>query len=376
MKNKNNGTLLVDSKPKFDFDDILIVPEVQTTINSRYNDITLDENNLPLLTAPMDTVVDLTNMDEFLDNGITVVLPRTVSLIQFIEKMFTTGYGYYDDKGFSISDKYRDKVFISFGLGDFDDDDYTLQALHKDARILIDVANGHLTKIIDICRDIKKQRPDIIIMVGNIANPETYRVYAESGVVDKIRVGIGAGGGCTTTKNAVVGYPMASLISEIKAIKNDMEQKGHKNLPLIIADGGMKEYGDVIKAMAIGADMVMVGSLFNKAIESCSPNYFGWFKVGPKTAKMLFKRGFKVKKYFRGMSTKAAQKAMGKTVLKTSEGVIRYRFAEYTLAGWLENFKHYLRSSMSYTDCRNLKEYIGGVLYCFISDKAYNRYNK
>ena len=69
---------------KFDFDDILIVPETSTDITSRYKDITLPKI-LPLFTAPMDTVVDLTNIDEFINNGITVVLPRTVRYLNFLE---------------------------------------------------------------------------------------------------------------------------------------------------------------------------------------------------------------------------------------------------------------------------------------------------
>jgi hypothetical protein len=138
----------------------------------------------------------------------------------------------------------------------------------------------------------------------------------------------------------------------------------------------MKNYSDVIKSISLGADYVMVGSLFNKAIESAGYNYLYGIKINNKLANYFFKKGFPVKKHFRGMSTKGAQKAMGKTNLKTSEGVTRYRNVEYTLGGWTENFEHYLRSAMSYCDSRTLEEFIGQAKITLISDNAFKRFNK
>jgi len=76
------------------------------------------------------------------------------------------------------------------------------------------------------------------------------------------------------------------------------------------------------------------------------------------------------------MSTKDAQKAMGKTVFKTSEGVVRYRRVEYHLSGWIENFEHYLRNAMSYCDAQTLDEFVGKAEICQITTKAYDRFNK
>ena len=76
------------------------------------------------------------------------------------------------------------------------------------------------------------------------------------------------------------------------------------------------------------------------------------------------------------MSTKGAQKAMGKTVLKTSEGVVRYIPDEYSIYGWIENFKHYLRNSMSYSDSHNLDEFIGNNNFIEITKHSYDRFNK
>lgn len=346
-------------KPKFDFNDILIVPDVKTHINSRYKDINIS-NKLPIFTAPMDTVVDFENSYEFTKNKINVVLPRTIN---------------YDNK------KYFPDVFYSFGIEDLNDYyngkiSKDFNGFHKNANILIDVANGHMQKILDYAIELKRLRPDIVIMVGNIGNPETYRWYAKHECIDYIRCGIGNGGGCLTTKQSGIGYPIASLIYEIKQIKNEMELEGHDKLPKIVADGGMKDYSDIIKALALGADYVMLGSILNKTLESCADNYLYGIKLNKKWTEFFFKRKFPVKKYFRGMSTKQAQKAMGKTKFKTSEGVVRYQKIEFTLRGWVENFEHYLRNAMSYSGCKTLDEFIGYGTPILITKSAYDRFNK
>lgn len=348
---------------KYDFDDILIKPNTITDIYSRYDDINL-RGKLPLFTAPMDTVVNLTNIDEYLKHGVNVALPRTIKRDDFIE--------FYNNVKFDIRG-----VFFGIGLRDLKKHiKNNLDGFYKNEHILIDVANGHMDIIIKYCKIIKIIRPDIVIMVGNIANPNTYRIYAESQCVDYIRVGIGNGSGCLTTKQSGVGYPMASLIHEIYEIKKELQSMKIDNLPMIVADGGMKDYSDVVKALALGADYVMIGSIFNKALESSGDNYFMGVKVNNKIANWLFKHRITVKKHFRGMSTKEAQKAMGKTTYITSEGVIRYWNVEYHLDGWLDNFRHYLRNAMSYSGSRDLQKFIGKTNIVQITNRAYDRFNK
>lgn len=176
---------------------------------------------------------------------------------------------------------------------------------------------------------------------------------------------------CLTTQQTGVGYPMASLISECKEMARTME-----NPAMIVADGGMKDYSDIIKALALGADYVMLGSILNKALESSGQNYFYKIPVSKKLAKYLYGKGFKITKKFRGMSTKEAQKSLGSTKLKTSEGVVRYRPVEYTLTQWVTNFESYLKSAMSYTNSPTLEDFKGNVNYNKISDNAYKRFKK
>ena len=177
---------------------------------------------------------------------------------------------------------------------------------------------------------------------------------------------------CLTTQNTGVGFPMASLIKECydESIMLD-------NPSYIVADGGMQTYSDIIKALALGADYVMLGSILNKCLESSGDNYlFKKIKVSNKIAKIAYKFKIPLYKKFRGMSTKEVQKKWGVTKLKTSEGVVRYRKVEYTLPQWVENFDSYLRSAMSYANATSLNEFIGQVKLIEITNNSYKRFNK
>ncbi|MCK9574832.1 MAG: IMP dehydrogenase [Candidatus Pacearchaeota archaeon] len=188
--------------------------------------------------------------------------------------------------------------------------------------------------------------------------------------------------GCLTTVQTGIGYPMASLISECYEMSLRLEKPAK-----IIADGGFKSYSDILKALALGADFCMIGSIFNKALESCGDTYKqnkkndGWTEPGEKVnqyaeeTEIAFNYGTQFFKKFRGMSTKGAQKSLGADVIKTSEGITRMNPVEYTIDGWVENFKHYLSSAMSYTSSKNLLEFKKSRKI-FITEKAFARFNK
>lgn len=328
---------------KLDFNDILIVPKTISDISSRTKIDPYYIDKLPLITAPMDTVVSEDNVDIFEDYRIYVCQPR----------------GLNTNKGFkAYSIQQVNQLFTS-------------DELKYHSEILIDIANGHMNDLVDLIKVIKKHHPTITLMVGNIANPSTYEVLSDAGA-DFIRVGIGNGNGCLTTQNTGVGYPMASLIKECYEISTRL-----KNPAYIVADGGMKDYSDIIKALALGADYVMLGSILNKSLESAGENFlFKKIKVSKWVAKLAYKLGIPIYKKFRGMSTKEVQIKWGAQRIKTSEGVIRYRKVEYTLPQWVENFEHYLRSAMSYSGAKNLSEFIGKADFIQISDNAYKRFNK
>lgn len=328
---------------KFDFNDILIKPSISSNIESRQDINPFLDGFLPLITAPMDTVISESNNETYKALKIVTCLPR----------------GEYNNIGFqSYSLQEIEEIFKS-------------RRLQTKGFYLIDMANGHMSKLVTMVKKIKKTLPKLTLMVGNVANPETYIELSNAGA-DYIRVGIGNGGGCSTTVHTGVGYPMGSLIRECYLASCTIN-----NPAKIVADGGMQNYSDIIKALALGADYVMVGSLFNKAIESCGDNYL-WkhIKVSQSIAEKAYKLKIPVYKKFRGMSTKEVQKKWGKVYLTTSEGVVRYRKVEYSLQQWVHNFEDYLRSAMSYSNAKNLPDFIGQAQIIKITDNAYNRFKK
>lgn len=119
--------------------------------------------------------------------------------------------------------------------------------------VTIDTAHGHSKGVIDTAARIKKAYPDLELIVGNIATPEAAKALVDAGA-DAVKVGVGPGSICTTRVVAGVGAPQLSAVYETyKAIKDT-------GVP-IIADGGIRFSGDIVKALAGGADSVMIGSL-------------------------------------------------------------------------------------------------------------------
>ncbi len=126
--------------------------------------------------------------------------------------------------------------------------------------IVVDTAHGHSLGVINIVKDIKKKYPDLQVVAGNIATPEAAIDLAKVGV-DAVKVGIGPGSICTTRIIAGVGVPqLAAIYAVSKALKGT-------GIP-IIADGGIRYTGDIIKALAAGASSIMAGSLFAGVEES------------------------------------------------------------------------------------------------------------
>jgi len=147
----------------------------------------------------------------------------------------------------------------------------------------------------------------------------------------------------------------------------------------IVADGGFKKYSDIIKALALGADYVMLGSILNKCLESAGETIdFEGEKINQydEVTKKMFHAEISLYKTFRGMSTKEVQKSWGKENLTTSEGIVKKNKVEYTLDGWVKNFEDYLKSAMSYTGKKELHRFIGGVNYNMISINSFKRFDK
>ncbi len=126
--------------------------------------------------------------------------------------------------------------------------------------VIVDTAHGHTQGVVRVLKELKKKYPNLDVVVGNIATPEAARYLVDAGA-DAVKVGIGPGSICTTRVVAGVGFPQFSAVLEVaEAIKGS-------GVP-VIADGGIRYTGDIPKAIAAGADCVMLGSLLAGTKES------------------------------------------------------------------------------------------------------------
>lgn len=212
--------------------------------------------------------------------------------------------------------------------------------------ICIDTANGAselLEKPIKAIKDFAAELPehDVEIMAGNIVTREAAQWLYNQGV-RFVRVGIGGGSVCTTPLATGIFRPVVSAIIEIDQWKNDYSINDF----YIVADGGIKGASDVMKAIAVGSDFVMLGSLFAGWDISNGPSFF---------------QGDKEMKNYRGMaSTEMAElnnqvNSLSKKVIP--EGVSSVIPYKGEMAPWFDEFIGSLRSSMSYNNARTIEEF-------------------
>jgi IMP dehydrogenase len=237
----------------------------------------------------------------------------------------------------------RLRVGAAVGVGP--DREARLEALLKAEVdvILFDSAHGHSKGVIEAVRDSKKHFPEFECVAGNVATPEGFRRLVDAGV-DAVKVGVGPGSICTTRVVAGVGVPQISAVINCAPVARETDTP-------LIADGGIKFSGDITKAIAAGADSVMVGSLFAGTEES------------PGETILFQGRSYKV---YRGMGSIEAMRAgsgdrysqeevllESKLVPEGIVGRVPYRgrldATIYQLIGGL-------RSGMGYVGCRNIRE--------------------
>lgn len=354
---------------KYSYRDVTIVPAKVSEIEHRKDcNPFYPSGTLPLFTAPMDSVVGLENYELYEQHKIIPIIPRTVSLEQRLEVAKTGRW-------------------VAYGLDEFEKI-FTVQNPGEGYKALIDVANGHMKKLYTLVKKAKALNPNLTVMIGNIANPETYEECCKAGV-DYVRCGIGSGECCITSSSTKIHFPLASLISEIVEKKQSLQWSGsYKKFTKIIADGGVRGYSDAIVALALGADYVMIGSVFSKMLESSGQIFFrykdyekedDWYPLNWDIYFNRYKSGkfydfneywkgtseigdhwrpIELKKEIYGMASGKGQIAIGGKKTKTSEGIIKTIPIEYTMDSWTENFISYLRSAMSYTGAKDLNTFI------------------
>ena len=210
--------------------------------------------------------------------------------------------------------------------------------------LVVDTAHGHSQGVLDVARTIRERHSDISLVIGNVATPEATLACIEAGA-DAVKVGIGPGSICTTRIVAGVGVAQLTAISECSKVA---KQHG---IP-IIADGGIKYSGDIAKAIAAGADVVMIGSLFAGTDEA--------------PGEMVLYQGRSYKSY-RGMGSVEAMEAgskdryfqqnrSNKRKKLVPEGIVGRVPYRGSLADNIYQMMGGLRAAMGYTGCKTVPE--------------------
>ena len=313
---------MIEKEIKYCLDDISIVPSEITNILHRgncncYVDIYSHSNEykcrvLPIIVSPMTGIASEEKYETYAKNGIIGTIARNVDIQKRIDLLIN---------GYLVAFSLEETIKL------FDDG-----RINNDSHIIVDVANGHMIRLMETIERIKGKYPYSFIITGNIANPYTLTDYENCGI-DAVRLSIGTGSRCLTSINTGIHYPNASLIDECYSIK---KQNNYKIK--LIADGGIDTYSDMIKCLALGADYVMLGKMIAE--------------IG--TSEEISN---KIKHEFYGMSTKRAQKEFGKDGNKIPEGFSKSVCAKYTIEEMIDNFKAYLSSAMSYTNSYDLDDF-------------------
>ena len=233
--------------PALTYDDVLLVPKYSEIKSRTEIDIGNDLDDfirmsLPIIASPMDTVCGARMATTVSDVGGLGIIHRYNTVQEQAELVKNA----------------RENATAPFHIGAAVGvtGDYILRAkalVDAGAEVVcIDVAHGHHSMVCDAIGALKKEfQGNMHLMAGNVATVDAYRALCEWGA-DSVRVGIGGGSICSTRLQTGHGVPNVTALAECAALEYDVP---------IIADGGIKNSGDIVKALAVGADFVMVGSL-------------------------------------------------------------------------------------------------------------------
>ena len=321
-------------KESLTFDDVLLIPKYSDVLPSE-TDISLNLSKkitlkVPFLSSAMDTVTESKMAVAIAQAGGIGVIHRNLKIRKQSEEVMKVK---------------KKKLIVGAAVGTNNEDVDRARSLIDNGcdLIVIDTAHGHSAKVLKVLSKLKKINFNVPICVGNIATAEASKKLYNSGA-DIIKVGIGPGSICTTRMVAGIGVPQISAIMEVKGALKNKKIK-------IISDGGIKFSGDIAKALAAGADAIMMGSIFAGTDES----------PGKK-----FKIKGKLYKQFRGMGSIGAMssgsanryfqknfKDKSKFVPEGVEGRVEYKGKVSKIIYQLQGG---LRSSMGYIGAKDINQ--------------------
>lgn len=314
---------------KLDFTDVLILPKrsqyssrsevsLERTFKFKYSPYTW--TGVPIIVSNMDTTGTIQMALETQKHKIITCLHKYYTANDLINVGLDSEY-------FAVS--------TGIGEKDLENLDSIMSSVNPKF-ICIDVANGYMSKFIDVCRNIRQKYPDKILIAGNVCTSEGVLELVMEGKVDIVKVGIGSGSCCTTRKQTGIGMPQLSAVIECADTAHGLDAH-------IISDGGLQVVGDFSKAYGAGSDFVMSGSMFAGHTQSSGE---------------LIEQDNKQYKIFYGMSSSTAMH-------KYSGGVAHYRSSEGKtvqieyrgdVANTLLDIQGGIRSTMTYIGAKKIKD--------------------
>jgi IMP dehydrogenase len=337
------------------FDDISIIPRVKSTINSRSEvDLTVITEptailDAPIVASPMDTVC----------NGRMAAKMNQFGLAGIIHRFQSIESQKYELKlaiDLIIDSELNKRSFINLGVaagvsGDYQERFLELHELMQNYRlderkshfsfwVCFDTANGFSSLLEGAILWYNSRFSGYITVAGNVASKEGYLFLADLGI-NAVRVGIGGGSACSTSIATGIGGGLISILEEIREVK----QPG----TLVMADGGIRYSGDVVKSIALGADLCMLGRLFAGFDESPGA-----------IIKAIDGKKYKL---FRGLASKSASEILGqqKKAVEGIETLVEYKGS---IDEFVQEFLYGIKSGLSYCDSRSIsqfRDYIGSA---------------
>ncbi len=314
------------------YDDISLIPtsvsriksrkEVDTT--SRFLGIKL---SLPVISSPMESVTGIEMAKELSDLGCLGIVNRFDSSL---DELIKNGNGIRKIKSISVA--------LNTPLD-------TIKKLSEGRKIIcIDTANANNREVLKKTESIKNN-VNVKVIVGNIAHGDSLKQLVDSGA-DAVRVGIGSGSVCSTSIQTGIG------IGQVSSLLNTYHAKKEGKFKIeIIADGGIKGAGDIAKAIALGADAVMLGRLLAGTRE---------------TPGEVIRYNDQLWKKYRGSASFGVK--MRNEFIEGEETMVAYKGAVKNVVNAISDG---LRSSMSYMNCKSIKELRGIETFAVLSNYSY-----
>ena len=350
------------AKEGITFDDVLLIPAESHVLPNEVDlSVQLAPNlklNVPFLSASMDTVTETTMATTMARNGGLGVIHKNMSA-EAQAKMVADVKAIENDETqypHAAVDA-NNHLLVAAAVGVTSDTFDRAGALLKagaDA-IIIDTAHGHSAGVLRKVGEIRQQFPDATLIAGNVATGEGTRALFEAGV-DVVKVGIGPGSICTTRVVAGVGVPQITAIYDAANVAREFGKP-------IIADGGIKYSGDIVKALAAGGNAVMFGSMLSGTDEAPGD---------------IIEDGGKKYKTYRGMGSLASMShgsadryfqggvnEANKLVPEGIEARVEYKGSVNDI---LFQMVGGLRSGMGYTGSANIQSLIDNAQFVRISN--------